>query len=287
MEKHSRILLDTFKSLIEYLEQNNYNWFVAYGTLLGTVRHKGMIPWDDDIDIFMPREDFDRFISEREIIRKESKYAVIAPGDENYYLSFAKYYDTHTTIWEMNHYHVTFGVYVDVFCLDYFCGSKQDFLKLIHKHQKLWNSYSNSLIHYSLSYLKWVIKGKHIKTLLLLPKNYISSLFTDTKSVKEKYFDFLERAKCEDYKTSNYCAWLQQDIVYKSEWFRKYKMMRFEDIEVRVPIGYHDFLKERYGNYMTPPPEDKRIPNASHTSYYTNFDESLSITEIEKVLKPD
>ena len=112
-EKQKKLLIETFKSLVSYLESHNYNWFVAYGTLLGTIRHKGMIPWDDDIDIIMPRADFERLLSERDMISKEDHYSIIAPGDENYYLTFGKYYDNQTTLWEYEHYPTLFGVYVD------------------------------------------------------------------------------------------------------------------------------------------------------------------------------
>ena len=62
-KKYKQILFKTFKHLVDYLESNNYKWFAGYGTCLGAVRHKGIIPWDDDIDIVMPRNDYDRFLN--------------------------------------------------------------------------------------------------------------------------------------------------------------------------------------------------------------------------------
>ena len=284
-EKYLKLMRETFKSLVNYLEENNYNWFVAYGTLLGTVRHKGMIPWDDDIDIIMPRADFERLVSERDKIAKESHYKVIAPGDDNYYLTIGKYYDSNTTLWEHKHNRSLFGVYVDIFILDYYCGEEDALHNVIHKHQNIWGRYVNTITNYSWDYLKFLIKGRHLRNLLKFPKSYFRHLSTNREEAWERYSKFMKQFWNENQGKPRYCAWLQQDIVYKSEWFDDYLKMPFEDIEVRVPIGYHQYLTNRYGDYMTPPPVNKQVPNATHTQYYLNLSESLNIEEVKLRIK--
>lgn len=282
-EKYILILKETFRVLVNYLEKNNYNWFVAYGTLLGAVRHKGMIPWDDDIDIWLPREDFDRFVSERKRIQEEtSHYNVIAPGDKNYYLSFAKFYDARTTLWEHAYNKVVFGVYVDVFCLDSFCGSKEDLHNKIHEHQTILEAYVNTITDYSWNYFVYMLKGKHMRALSKLPVSLFRHFTKNEEKERQRYLTFIENFKATNKGKKKYYAWLQQDIIYEGSWFGSYTHMPFEDFEVRVPSGYHEILTNRYGDYMTLPPIENQVSNATHEQYYLNMDKSLSIEEIEK-----
>lgn len=93
-------LNEVFQFTIDFLNSYNLNWCVAYGTAIGAVRHHGIIPWDDDIDIFMPREDYNKFMSLRGELY-DTHYRIIAMGDDNYWLPFAKLFDSNTTIWEL------------------------------------------------------------------------------------------------------------------------------------------------------------------------------------------
>ena len=116
VEELKHIQLDMLSDIAEFCEQNNIKYFLAYGTLIGAIRHKGYIPWDDDIDICMPRPDYDKFLSLYN--KKDSAYKAVAfELDENYKLPFAKVNDTRTVMWETMYDQDVFGVYIDVFPL--------------------------------------------------------------------------------------------------------------------------------------------------------------------------
>ena len=110
-------LIETFYAFDQFCTKNDIKYYAAYGTLIGAVRHKGLIPWDDDVDVYMLREDYDKFCSFRGHV--DSHYDIMDINDENYWLlSLAKFVDTNTTLWELKELPLILGVYIDVFPLD-------------------------------------------------------------------------------------------------------------------------------------------------------------------------
>ena len=123
------IQLDILQSIHQFCETNNIRYSLAYGTLLGAIRHKGYIPWDDDIDVMMPRPDYERFIQnypnfcDRNIVQTYN-------NDNSYYLWCAKVYDNRT---EQITFPTRSGVCVDVFPIDGLPDNLEDVRKYIKK----------------------------------------------------------------------------------------------------------------------------------------------------------
>ena len=93
-----RILLKTLEDFILLCEEKNLRYYAAFGTVLGAVRHGGMIPWDDDIDVYMPREDYNRLLSMRNDLKND--YELVDLENDGYYQDFAKFVNRKTTIIE-------------------------------------------------------------------------------------------------------------------------------------------------------------------------------------------
>ena len=117
LSEHQEMLLKTYKEFSKFCLSNNLPFYAAYGTLIGAIRHHGFIPWDDDIDVFMLRKDYDRFVELRNtLIADDFKIAVYVDGKSPY--PFAKFYTTKGTIWEYSQFPFIIGPWIDVFPID-------------------------------------------------------------------------------------------------------------------------------------------------------------------------
>ena len=124
--KQREILLRTMKDFMAFCDIAGLKWYLAYGSAIGAVRHNGFIPWDDDIDVYMPREDYERFLSMKGKISEisggklEGEYDICGArvSDSDVSFPFTKFCDMNSTIWEKKQYPVITGIFIDVFPLD-------------------------------------------------------------------------------------------------------------------------------------------------------------------------
>ena len=118
-----------------FCEAHGLTYFLSSGTLIGAVRHKGYIPWDDDIDIYMPRNDYEQFL--QTYCDETGHYRVINPQTEpHYYYTFAKVVDLHTLMVEKETEGYQIGVYMDIFPVDYVSDDPKE-RELVFKKKKL------------------------------------------------------------------------------------------------------------------------------------------------------
>ena len=136
--KIKSLLIQTYKAFREFCLSNDIHFFAGGGTMIGAVRHKGIIPWDDDIDIFMLRKDYDKFISLKRQL-EGTDYEIIDPCDEGYFCSMAKFSHRYSSIWEFRDIPFVTGVYLDVFVLDYEDGRFDE----VAKKRKKYDQFSN------------------------------------------------------------------------------------------------------------------------------------------------
>lgn len=272
-------LLMTFKALIKVCEKYQLRYWAANGTALGAVRHQNMIPWDDDIDICMPRKDYNRLLS----LRKEldgTDYRLYSIEDKGYYLPFAKFCDNRTTIWERKRFPFVVGVWVDVFPLDYFNATDKEIIDFQRKYLSFVAKYTYSITSIS---IRDCIDGLKRKEFLYVLKNIVKRVCYGGKT--DFYWNsFLEeQAQLTEEETDKdkcTCLTRWRAKIYRKEWFDEYIEMPFADFTVRVPIGYHAYLTLLYGDYMQLPPVKERISH--HPKYYCNLNQRLTIEEIEK-----
>lgn len=257
-------LLDILTYVDKWCISHKVQYYLIYGTLLGAVRHKGFIPWDDDIDIAMPRKDYEIFMTKFNESQKNSRYKAININNKNgYYLQFGKVIDTTTLLIEHLNGGIDLGVYIDVFPLDNLCSSNgssyelEDAKRLIKK-LKPFKDIMNAKLH------PWDRK----RTLL---RNIIAMLISCIPISKQFIIRKIEKLArtYENVKFPEYVGIVVFNIyrgreILKNEWFKEIKRMEFEGREFNVPIGYDAILTRTYGDYMTPPPVKDR---KSHHDY--------------------
>lgn len=247
-EEIKRKELNILIEIDEICRQYNIEYFLAYGTLIGAIRHEGFIPWDDDIDIVMKREDYEKFISVFNE-KKNSKFKLLdIDRVDDYYYPFLKVVDTTTKVKELNFKEISdLGVWVDIFPLDNY-DEKRLNKKFIESIK------SKLLLSRSVKFVK--TKSK-IKSFI----KFIAYIIYRNKNPKKYGIIINNIGKRMNVKTDKYCVLFPPNInknIYKSDLYNEHIECNFEGKRFFIPKKYHEILTSYYGEYMKLPPIEQR-----------------------------
>lgn len=252
------ISFEILKKIAKICEEKNLRYYLIYGTLIGAIRHKGYIPWDDDVDIMMPRPDYDKLliylsqnidkypnlnIFNREVC-SEYPYMITRISDDRYEIEMA------------NENKYGMGVFIDIYPYDGLGDSKEEALKYALKGDRLSSfcyqaTRKKYLFETTSSVLRKIIKFPVFLFSKLLGKEYFQNKLQELSGVKA--YDSSEYVGC--------IVWLSggERDVFPRAWFDEFLMMPFGNSKFRVPRDYDKILKHIYGDYMKLPPEKDRI----------------------------
>lgn len=257
IEERKKLQLDILNEVHHFCVENKINYSLGYGTLLGAIRHKGYIPWDDDIDIVMLRKDYDKFISSfsNQIYKVASATTI-----DNWFLPFAKVYDNRTLIIDRKANTTSIGLNVDVFPIDDAMDSEKEF-----KKQRKYINYLTTCNKIKLFKLNKEstffnnIIGLFCKSLLFLfPKLYFTKKLL---SISQKYND-------KGYTKALYWASVGKTVYLDKSIYERLIEVEFEG---NIYIGlkdYNTYLSNIYGDYMKLPPKEKRISYHTSDAYW-------------------
>lgn len=255
------VSLEILDDVHQFCLKNNIMYSIAYGTLIGAVRHKGFIPWDDDVDILMPRPDWERFCA---TYQSSLKFRLVVPGDDSM-IAMARLCEMEKTIvktdiipWCKQE----TGVWIDLFPLD---GAEDDIDEFRKRVKKIcYNWRWNFLVRSSMSpFSRKKGLGKNAK--LLLKKLTLFMLHPwkehDRLLRKQEYgkYNHVSNLAAPEYKDKEY--FLLED-------FNSYVKLPFEGKEFMAMSGYDRVLRTIYGDYMQLPPEEKRVAKHPFHEYY-------------------
>lgn len=256
------VTLELMKDIHSFCEKNNLTYFLAYGSLLGAVRHKGPIPWDDDMDIYMPRPDYEKFCRTFPDLWRAR---LVAPGrGDGAPMPFARYFDTLSTWAVAGWKYATFptGCVIDIFPLD---GAEDDIL-LHNEKMRRFNVIKQKLIilRLRLSYiLSRDFYAKGLAVIKIIVKSHFVYPFCKKKWMREATDIMLSVPYDTAKYVTSYCDTDHRDRLHMpKEWFKDKVLLPYADTQFYAPAGYDSYLTQYFGDYMTPPKASAR--NHSH-----------------------
>lgn len=261
------IQLQILDNVAEFCRQQNIKFWIDGGTLLGAVRHKGYIPWDDDIDVGMLREDYDRFkatyngseLCAKARDGKRSKYEFHCPdNDESYGYCHGKVVDNDTVLYEPDENGRKLAVNIDIFVYD---NAPAD-----EKSQKSMFAYRDFCRRFSVARNQDhdVIGGWKrelvFRVLRLITLPFKANFFALKVAEASKKYANVETGLIGDFTSYTY-------TTCTKEVFESFVEVEFEGKKFPAPVGYDTYLKAFYGDYMQLPPEDKRVSTHVFKAY--------------------
>lgn len=277
--RFNQILLKTFQAFDGFCKTHGLTYYTACGSLIGAVRHKGFIPWDDDIDVHMPIDSYNKFLSLKG--KLDIPYRIDDMRDKGYYKPYAKFCDANTTIVEDKDIPFVFGVFIDVFPL--YKGNKEDCTSLLPLYRKYAWFYEMATRKIFAKDFLYAYRSGGIKALAGRFKYLL--LYKPFKGLFKWKWSKID-GKCQECDGDYYIiyhAYLPNPF-FRKEIFDKAISMPFESIECMVPVGYDEYLTQLYGDYMKLPPIEEQN-NGGHPKYFIDLDCYRSLKEIETVSK--
>lgn len=238
-------------SLVDFLEKENITYYLMGGTLLGAVRHKDFIPWDDDMDIAIPREDYNRLIKLIHKIPSNLRAAhpsfddttpypflVISHKKTSLTFDYVKPYDK--------------GASVDVFPLDSFPESKE-------KQDTFWRiarSHRSKIMNKQKGFYK---RKTSLKEKLSFPLITIKNIFFEPKDLFLLYEKHATSEKIDTKFIANVYGRYSEKEVFHRDWFQSPSKVFFRDRYFQAPTKTHEYLEAIYGNYMEIPKKENQV----------------------------
>lgn len=261
LEEIKAVELDILKMFDLFCKENNIRYFMAFGTLLGAIRYKKFIPWDDDVDVLVPREDYDRLLT---LFQDSDKYRLYAfERNREFRFPFAKLCDMTTRLVEAFYPDngIELGVNIDIFPLDHFDDDLDEAKKEIHRIKK-----NNAC----LSYLK--LKKPHTDnpirfaawSMIIAYCKMHGSAYYIRKVIKE-----CNKPRQKESRYVGAKAWpiWGERVIIPAEVFEDAVEIEFEGEMFPAPVGYDTYLRCMYGDYLPEPPKEKQKSHHAFIAY--------------------
>lgn len=278
LKRLKTIEVSMLKECISICDKLGIKYYLIDGTLLGAVRHKGFIPWDDDIDIAMTRADYEVFVAKAQEYLPKNLFLQTNKTDPEALMNFAKIRNSDTTFIEtsIKDLNINKGVFIDIFPLDVFGTSAVgESIFMFFKHclrVRVGGGFTSSIKKSKL--YKRLINGVISGILFWMsPKMAVC--------LREKLFKSIKRGS----RLANHSSpWGNKEVVPAS-WYGDGIFLEFEGVRVRCPLEYKKWLSRVYGDYMQLPPVEKQVSH--HYAEVVDLDKSyLEYSKLPKSVHP-
>ena len=251
-EECKRLMVDIMANVAHFCDKHDIRYSLSYGTLIGAIRHKGFIPWDDDIDIIMWRDDYERFVS----TYKDERYQII-DGSFNINHSHIRVSDQKTILRldELRGQFYKYGLWIDVFPIDKVPDSEKKYNRFLKKLWFLFKMQSLGEVH-----RKGFINIKKLVYFICRPFHSFFGKWA-LKTMK-KYNN------SNTHSVSDLGSWYNTPLHFPYSYMDEYVDVEFEGHKFKAIKQYDAFLRGMYGDYMQFPPIEMQKPHHSYTAYW-------------------
>lgn len=261
------MLIDMMRWFHEFCEENNLTYYVVGGTMLGAMRHEGFIPWDDDIDVAMPREDYSKL--ERLMGNLGGRYVLETPNSEHadFFYPSSKLYDAETTLVENTRYKIKRGIYLDVFPLDGAGNTKEEGIAYYQKVK-----FRKNLL---LTLTTGIRKGRNLyKNLAVYIMHMLPNWVLNKKKILRSLDALCAQRNFEQYEFGGNLVgnWMEREVMPRG-YFGKPQLYKFESIWVYGVEKADEYLTALYGDWQKLPPIEKQ--KSHHDFLYIDLEKTF------------
>lgn len=277
MDEMKSIALEILKDVAAFCDANSIRYYLAYGTMLGAVRHSGFIPWDDDIDIMMPRKDYEKFIEHYNNINKYYRVCSI-DNDYEYPYTMAKVFDLRTEMIDLTHrkQYKYAGVFIDIFPVDGLPDDKNLQTSMFNYQQFLNILIHGSCMDYTVSqhYADSKERYAKLKGILRTLMKFVAVTLMHPLPTSRLIKKINENAKKISFDQANMVSVLidcesgNKREVWPREIFDNVCDYPFEQYCFKGIKDYDFYLTQCFNNYMEMPPKDRRVPHHNFEVYF-------------------
>lgn len=264
MQEIQKVSLSILKNITDIMDREGFNYVLAYGTLIGAIRHNGFIPWDDDVDIMMPRPDYDKFIQYAVKHKEEFGYIEVMnmQTTHKYPYMITRMCDNRYEIDVDNEEKCGMGIFVDIYPLDGIGNTLEEANAIFKKSIK----YPSCIFLSTRKYYHFGMTKGWKKRILKFPAFVYTHLMGKNFFVK-KLNALLSNLDYEHSKYIGCVAWDTYPLVFEKKWIEERIKAEFGQEEFYIPKEYDRMLRSIYGDYMQLPPEKDRVYHHLYKAY--------------------
>lgn len=261
IEELKVIQMNILDAVDKFCAENNIRYSLACGSMLGAVRHKGYIPWDDDIDIYLLRDDYEKLMSLFPEIYEDYYCIYSLERNVNWDRPIAKAFDNRTIVVEKAYCNEQIGVNIDIFPVDEVPEDKVEWKKYDHHRRLLYKKYARSCY-----YFPW---GPRFKDYLTWIKFALYRFLFPRRKMAKAVDNFCQKWRGRGYQTVfESCMGIFSKQPFNKEVFDRIIDYPFEDRVYKGFENYDEYLRNNYGDYMTLPPEEERVTHHDFEAYW-------------------
>lgn len=263
VEELKQTQLEILDVVAKFCEDNQINYWIDCGTLLGAIRHKGFIPWDDDIDVGMLRPDYDKFM--KLFNEKNTRYKFhCIENDPKFFASHGQVWDTNTVFYQSGRKYIKIAINIDIFVYDNAPDDDNLLQDMFDKRDFYQKLRLMRIYHYPIfapaegSLLRRLCVYAFRMLLRISPRYY----FVRKAIENSKRYISQNTARVGDFSV---CC--EMRMVCDKKVFNDFIDVEFEGRKYKAPVGYDEWLRVMYGDYMQLPPVEERVSHHTFIAY--------------------